>query len=174
MAATGSKVGTRQLGLLFTAAWPNSHRHIRPGGLRSFVYHGSKRKNAANELHDFDVVITTYDTLRSDWDTSGPLYTRTWARIILDEGESNPFSNRCPYSQPSTCYLIQLGKHHPSTILTRSPTAQLTKSATPPPNSSAPPAKPPPATGGVSPARQSRTGSATSAPSSPLSVSRRS
>lgn len=42
----------------------------------------------ANELHNFDVVLTTYDTLRSDWAASGPLYSRTWARIILDEGKS--------------------------------------------------------------------------------------
>ncbi|KAH6626208.1 P-loop containing nucleoside triphosphate hydrolase protein [Chaetomium sp. MPI-SDFR-AT-0129] len=36
------------------------HRHIRSDGLRSFVYHGSKRNDVANALHDFDVVLTTH------------------------------------------------------------------------------------------------------------------
>ncbi|KAI3319185.1 hypothetical protein HD806DRAFT_548754 [Xylariaceae sp. AK1471] len=60
-------------------------RHIRPGGIRSFLYHGPKRQDIANELHEFDVVLTTYDTLRSDWKAQGPLYEFTWARIIVDE-----------------------------------------------------------------------------------------
>jgi hypothetical protein len=51
-----------------------------------FLFHGSKRHEAATKLHDFDVVLTTYDTLRSDWTSCGPLYNRTWARVILDEG----------------------------------------------------------------------------------------
>ncbi|KAK4194508.1 SNF2 family N-terminal domain-containing protein [Triangularia verruculosa] len=68
--------------------------HIRPDGLRSFVYHGSTQNNVVNELHNFDVVLTTYDKLRSDWASSGPLYTRAWARIVLDEAHKirNPAS----------------------------------------------------------------------------------
>ncbi|KIM95726.1 hypothetical protein OIDMADRAFT_171182 [Oidiodendron maius Zn] len=61
-------------------------KHIRSEGIRSIVYHGSKRQNSANKLHTFDIVLTTYDTLRSDWTVYGPLYTSTWSRIILDEG----------------------------------------------------------------------------------------
>ncbi|KAH8897616.1 hypothetical protein GQ53DRAFT_712073 [Thozetella sp. PMI_491] len=60
-------------------------RHIRSKGLHSFVYHGSNRRDAASDLHTFDVVLTTYDTLRSDWLEYGPLYTHTWSRVILDE-----------------------------------------------------------------------------------------
>ena len=52
------------------------------------MYHGSERHTTADELHNFDVVITTYDTLRSDWTRRGPLYTqKTWARVVLDEGK---------------------------------------------------------------------------------------
>ncbi|KAL2130486.1 hypothetical protein VTI74DRAFT_6340 [Chaetomium olivicolor] len=69
-------------------------RHIRPGQLHSLVYHGSKRKDAAPELDSCDVVLTTYDTLRSDWATNGLLYKSTWVRIILDEAHKirNPSS----------------------------------------------------------------------------------
>jgi len=51
------------------------------------VYHGPKRREALTESQNLDVVLTTYDTLRSDWATNGLLYARTWARVILDEGE---------------------------------------------------------------------------------------
>lgn len=64
----------------------NEPRHVRPGGLKWLVYHGQKRQEMAAELHNNDVVLTTYDTLRSDWATYGPLYACSWARIILDEG----------------------------------------------------------------------------------------
>lgn len=64
------------------------HKHIRPGGINLLLYHGPKRHDLAATLHDYDVVLTTYDTLRSDWATYGPLYNKNWARIILDEGET--------------------------------------------------------------------------------------
>lgn len=61
-------------------------RHIRSGGIRSLLYHGPKRQEGLDE-DQFDVVLTTYETLRSDWTAQGPLYARKWARIILDEGK---------------------------------------------------------------------------------------
>jgi len=53
------------------------------------LYHGPKR-HVTMKLDDFDVVLTTYDILRSEWANYGALYSRTWARIILDEGECRP------------------------------------------------------------------------------------
>lgn len=61
-------------------------RHIRPGGVTLLVYHGPKRQDLAKELHNNDIVLTTYDTLRTDWLNQGPLYNGTWARVVLDEG----------------------------------------------------------------------------------------
>lgn len=41
-------------------------------------------------LHD--IVITTYDVVSADWrrlaDSLGPLFSTTWRRVVLDEGES--------------------------------------------------------------------------------------
>ncbi|KZL74282.1 transcription termination factor 2 (SNF2 family domain-containing protein) [Colletotrichum tofieldiae] len=53
--------------------------------MRSLVFHGSKRHRFVDSLPKYDVVLTTYDTLRSDWMSNGPLCNFTWARVILDE-----------------------------------------------------------------------------------------
>ncbi|KAJ9150780.1 Helicase, C-terminal [Pleurostoma richardsiae] len=76
-------------------------RHIRPGAIRSVLYHGAKRQDTALELHDIDLVLTTYDTLRSDWTTYGPLYIHTWSRIILDE--AHRIRNRSSQIFRATC-----------------------------------------------------------------------
>lgn len=52
-----------------------------------------------------DVVLTTYDTLRSDRSNNGLLFARSWARVILDEGKAFTYSFNLiglanPYSRP--------------------------------------------------------------------------
>ncbi|KAK1622708.1 SNF2 family N-terminal domain-containing protein [Colletotrichum phormii] len=59
--------------------------HIKPGKIRSLVFLGPTRHQFIDSLPKLDVVLTTYDTLRSDWMSNGPLYNFTWARVILDE-----------------------------------------------------------------------------------------
>jgi SWI/SNF-related matrix-associated actin-dependent regulator of chromatin subfamily A3 len=78
--------------------------------LRVYIYHGPGRESSmkAVDFADYDVVITTYQTLASDWmprnkagskqpqqglRASG-LYSVEWRRIILDEGHivRNPSS----------------------------------------------------------------------------------
>ena len=61
-------------------------RHIRPGGISVRTYHGSNRHQVAKTWDDVDVVLTTYDTLKSDEASGGPLVKMKWARVILDEG----------------------------------------------------------------------------------------
>ncbi|PMD44747.1 hypothetical protein L207DRAFT_483787 [Hyaloscypha variabilis F] len=60
-------------------------RHIRTGQMRVAVYHGSNRRQLASKFWKTDIVLTTYETLRSDWATTGPLYSSTWRRVVLDE-----------------------------------------------------------------------------------------
>ena len=51
----------------------------------------------------FDIVITTYDVVSADWrrlaDNIGPLFSTTWRRVVLDEGETQTgFCNSKLYS----------------------------------------------------------------------------
>ncbi|KAK0715223.1 SNF2 family N-terminal domain-containing protein [Lasiosphaeris hirsuta] len=39
----------------------------------------------ASQLQHLDVVITTYATLRFDWEANGPFFTQKWLRVVLDE-----------------------------------------------------------------------------------------
>ena len=40
----------------------------------------------------YDIVITTYDVVSVDWrrvaNSIGPLFSTTWRRVVLDEGET--------------------------------------------------------------------------------------
>ena len=72
-------------------SWLITVRHIHAGELRVVVYHGSSRSRWSQSLHTHDVILTNYDTLRSEWTCEArdsPLYSQEWARIVLDEGES--------------------------------------------------------------------------------------
>ncbi|KAE8448034.1 hypothetical protein EG329_009957 [Mollisiaceae sp. DMI_Dod_QoI] len=60
-------------------------RHIHAGKMRLAVYHGSNRRVLASEFSKTDIILTTYETLRSEWTTNGPLYSGTWRRVVLDE-----------------------------------------------------------------------------------------
>ena len=60
--------------------------HILPGKIRWLTYHGSKRQELYGNMASYDIVLTTYDTLRFDFINKGPLFEQEWARVILDEG----------------------------------------------------------------------------------------
>ncbi|KAK1830452.1 SNF2 family N-terminal domain-containing protein [Podospora conica] len=67
-------------------AWQDQiDRHIHKGQVKTGIYHGTKRRQVASQLQQFDAVITTYETLRSDWEASGPLFQQKWLRVVLDE-----------------------------------------------------------------------------------------
>ena len=59
------------------------------GGLRIHMYHGQKRiKDAARLANDFDLVVTTYQTIASDRGKFGlnhPTARIEWYRVVLDE-----------------------------------------------------------------------------------------
>ena len=73
--------------------------HIKPDhGLRVLVYHGNNKKPmGANDFNDYDVVITSYGTLATEYLPRGKknppselrsqgLFSVHWRRVILDEG----------------------------------------------------------------------------------------
>jgi SNF2 family DNA or RNA helicase len=55
--------------------------------VRVSVYHGSNQQRKSKELDDVDIVLTTYETLRSEWTTNGALFSEKWLRLVLDEGQ---------------------------------------------------------------------------------------
>ncbi|KAI8631010.1 hypothetical protein F5Y19DRAFT_483658 [Xylariaceae sp. FL1651] len=67
--------------------------HMSPD-IRTFVYYGSGRTRNFAELSKYDIVITTYNVVCSEWKTGGRsskqqkrkgLLFYTWHRIVLDE-----------------------------------------------------------------------------------------
>ncbi|KAK5987845.1 SMARCA3-like protein-like protein [Cladobotryum mycophilum] len=59
--------------------------HIHPGKVKIAIYHGSDRQKLPDKLQNSDVVLTTYETMRRDWTTKGPLFAEVWHRVVLDE-----------------------------------------------------------------------------------------
>lgn len=71
-------------------------RHFHPGQLRSIVFHGSDRRKLSSDISTKDIVITTYETLKSEWCSnraSSHLFSEVqrWSRVVLDEGRMELF-----------------------------------------------------------------------------------
>jgi len=69
--------------------------HLRPGALKTYLYHGpaGRRERDILQLSAYDVILTTYSTLRADCllsmdapHSSGTLQRINWIRVVLDEG----------------------------------------------------------------------------------------
>ena len=71
-------------------------RHFHQGQVKVAIFHGLNRHKVAPNLMTNDIVLTTYETLRSEWSTdraNSVLYQSHggWARIVLDEGIPSPY-----------------------------------------------------------------------------------
>ncbi|EEU36130.1 uncharacterized protein NECHADRAFT_53012, partial [Fusarium vanettenii 77-13-4] len=63
-----------------------SHRtHLKPGALKTAIFHGDDRAKATEELSNYDIVLTTYPTLLADSKGRRVLQDIAWFRIVLDE-----------------------------------------------------------------------------------------
>ncbi|XP_057736990.1 putative SWI/SNF-related matrix-associated actin-dependent regulator of chromatin subfamily A member 3-like 1 [Arachis stenosperma] len=68
--------------------------HTVPGSLRTCMYYGDKRAKNAEDLMDYDLVLTTYSTLSvEEDDPDSPVKKVVWRRIILDEAHTIKNSN---------------------------------------------------------------------------------
>jgi SWI/SNF-related matrix-associated actin-dependent regulator of chromatin subfamily A3 len=66
------------------------HRHTVKDAVTMFKYHGPERHIEAQELGNYDIVMTTYGTIAAEFGkTDGILGRIRWYRIILDEGKSS-------------------------------------------------------------------------------------
>ncbi|CVL12338.1 related to helicase-like transcription factor protein [Fusarium proliferatum] len=77
--------------------------HIMPGQIRVALYHGPSRQSLFNQFGNNNIVLTTYQTLRSDWIKKGPLFTEKWFRVVLDE--AHRISNRSTQVFQAACEL---------------------------------------------------------------------
>ncbi|KAB8233932.1 DEAD/DEAH box helicase [Aspergillus alliaceus] len=59
--------------------------HIHRERVRWLTYYGPNRQETAGQMGLCDIVLTTYDTLRSEETRKGPLFKNKWTRVILDE-----------------------------------------------------------------------------------------
>ena len=67
-------------------------KHLYPGTLRCWLYHGPKRSEDMASMLAHDIVITTYDVVATEWKSLNkgprPLFSIKWWRIVLDEGKA--------------------------------------------------------------------------------------
>lgn len=66
--------------------------HIKPNTLNCYVYHGGNRLKDINKLAAYDVIITTYSIVSSDFlgrgnktNDNNPLFRTYFFRVVLDE-----------------------------------------------------------------------------------------
>ncbi|KAI3317051.1 hypothetical protein HD806DRAFT_516155 [Xylariaceae sp. AK1471] len=79
--------------LSLLVVWESQIREHMSGSLRTLVYYGQARRRYANKLGQYDIVITTYNVVSSDWKEKGPssiskaagIFSYNWHRIVLDE-----------------------------------------------------------------------------------------
>ncbi|KZZ87398.1 SNF2 family helicase/ATPase [Ascosphaera apis ARSEF 7405] len=77
--------------------------------LLTCVYHGPQKNKYSDELHKYDVVITTYGTLSAEHAAWGKetikkgIFKNTWYRIILDEAHT--IKNRNAKATQAACAL---------------------------------------------------------------------
>jgi SNF2 family DNA or RNA helicase len=67
-------------------------QHVQPGTLKYYVYHGAGRIKDIKKLAEYDLVITTYGSVASEFNYRSkkkqgtyPLEEINWFRIVLDE-----------------------------------------------------------------------------------------
>ncbi|WQF87942.1 Putative helicase, Zinc finger, RING-type, Zinc finger, RING/FYVE/PHD-type [Colletotrichum destructivum] len=76
-------------------------RHIFPDQIRVAVYHGSGRQIVGSNFQNNDIILTTYETLRAEFHSQGPLYVEKWFRVVLDE--ANHIGNRSTMKFRAAC-----------------------------------------------------------------------
>lgn len=71
-------------------------KHFQPDSIKFFVYHGPGRTKCGANIKSFDIILTTYDTVKADFckatkpNDAGAvsLFDNYWHRVILDEAHT--------------------------------------------------------------------------------------
>lgn len=113
----------------------DGHSHVQPKTITWNVYHGHQRGLLIANLHQFNIVLTTYETIVSDRKrhqrASAPvsqqktLFDIFWHRIIIDEGTplvaSQHFHARLLTGHLSSLHWTEIDIKSPSCVLTKGP-----------------------------------------------------
>jgi SNF2 family DNA or RNA helicase len=71
-----------------TTQWINEVKRFAPH-LDTHLFHGPNRTRSYKELMKHDVVVSSYDTIRSEFNGSkSPIYAGYWHRVVLDEAHT--------------------------------------------------------------------------------------
>ena len=75
------------------------NRHFNEGSLTFTIFHGQTRRKQLEKIESYDIVLTTYETLKADCPHAaerkriamkdrifGSLHEIKWHRVVLDEG----------------------------------------------------------------------------------------
>lgn len=78
-----------------------------------YVYHGPNRVQDSKKLASYDVVVTTYNVITSEWKGDGEnastgLYSVKWWRVVLDEAQS--IKNKNSKSAQGCCGLSSVNR----------------------------------------------------------------
>jgi SWI/SNF-related matrix-associated actin-dependent regulator of chromatin subfamily A3 len=69
----------------------HSIRHVVPGTLNYYIYHGPDRRLSSSSPLPHHIVFSTYGTVAADFSRGGGvLNCFHWYRLILDEGRNVP------------------------------------------------------------------------------------
>lgn len=83
--------------------------HIKKGALSYYLYHGQNRLTSLDELAKYDMIITTYSIVSSEYSrrskkrTMSPLFQLNFFRIVLDE--AHMIREQATMQSQATCQL---------------------------------------------------------------------
>ena len=83
--------------------------HVKKGALSYYLYHGNHRSTDLDELAQYDMIITTYSIVASEYKGRGrkrivsPLYQLNFFRIVLDE--AHMIREQSTLQSQATCQL---------------------------------------------------------------------
>jgi SNF2 family DNA or RNA helicase len=75
-----------------------SSRHFRASSVEVLVYYGQGRQKHCKFFNNYDIILTTYNSVSLDWKlqkfqrqekNARSLFSTYWHRVILDEGEDS-------------------------------------------------------------------------------------
>lgn len=81
-------------------------RHFRPSSVQVLVYYGQARQKHCKFFNNYDIILTTYNSVSLDWrlyklqrreENARTLFSTYWHRVVLDEGGNSGLQHEAQY-----------------------------------------------------------------------------